>query len=106
MRKIFRVAALALLAATIFTPHVLRAISPNVVISEFRVRGPNGGNDEFIELYNKSAAAVNIGGWLIKGSNNAGTVSTRVTIAAGKILNPGCHYLVVNTATGGYSGAV
>lgn len=106
MRKIFRVAALALLAASITTPHVLRAISPNVVISEFRVRGPNGGNDEFVELYNKSAAAVNIGGWLIKGSNNAGTVSTRVTIAAGKILNPGCHYLVVNTATGGYSGAV
>jgi len=28
-----------------------------VVISEFRFRGPNGGSDEFIELYNNSTGA-------------------------------------------------
>src|SRR5688572_14913988 len=27
-----------------------------LIISEFRVRGPNGANDEFIELYNNSGA--------------------------------------------------
>ena len=51
-----------------------------VVISEFRTRGPLGGNDEFIELYNATGADVDIGGWLVRGSNNAGTVSTRATI--------------------------
>ena len=66
------------------------AVSATVVISEFRVRGPNGGSDEFIELYNLSAAPVNIGGWLIRGSNSAGTVSTRVTITANTMLGPGC----------------
>lgn len=83
------------------------AVSTNIVISEFRTRGPLGGNDEFIELYNLSNAAVAIGGWKVNGSNNAGTTGTRVTITAGVSLNPGCHYLLTNsTATGGYSGAV
>ena len=70
MRKFVNLAVLALLAATITSDVVLRATSSNIVISEFRVRGPQGGNDEFIELYNKSAAPVAIGGWKINGSNN------------------------------------
>jgi predicted extracellular nuclease len=85
-----------------------KAVSTNIVISEFRVRGPNGGSDEFIELYNLSSSPVNIGGWKINGSNNAGSTSTRVTIMSGVILNPGCHYLVTNSSTSGgpYSGSV
>jgi hypothetical protein len=85
-----------------------KAVSTNIVISEFRVRGPNGGSDEFIELYNLSSSPVNIGGWKINGSNNAGSTSTRVTITSGAILNPGCHYLVTNSSTSGgpYSGSV
>jgi uncharacterized repeat protein (TIGR01451 family) len=87
-------------------PPVSKGISINVVISEFRVRGPNGGNDEFVEIYNLSSSAVNIGGWKMKGSNNSGTTSTRATVAAGVTLNPGCHFLFTNTAASGYSGAV
>ena len=30
--------------------------SAQLIISEFRVRGPNGANDEFIEIYNNSGA--------------------------------------------------
>jgi uncharacterized protein len=79
-----------------------------VVISEFRVRGPNGAADEFVELYNPTAASISIGGWLIRGSNNAGTVSTRATITAGTSIPAGCHYLVGNSSTTGgpYSGSV
>ncbi|HSL55733.1 MAG TPA: lamin tail domain-containing protein, partial [Pyrinomonadaceae bacterium] len=84
----------------------VQAISTNVVISEFRVRGPQGGNDEFVELYNLSGAPVAIGGWNIRGSNNTGGVSIRATITAGTILQPGCHYLLTNAAASGYSGAV
>src|SRR3954469_17566384 len=80
--------------------------SPNVVISEFRARGPLGANDEFVELYNRSTVPVEIGGYLVKGSNNAGTTSTRATIPTSTLLNPGCHYLLVNSNTGGYSGTV
>src|SRR5262244_193024 len=84
----------------------VQAISTNVVISEFRVRGPNGAADEFIELYNLSGAPVAIGGWKIRGSNNTAGVSDRATITAGTVLQPGCHYLLTNAASGGYSGAV
>jgi len=76
----------------------------NVVISEFRFRGPNGGNDEFVELYNPTAAPVDISGWLIRGSNNAGVTGTRATILGLTILQPGQHFLVANAA--GYSGSV
>jgi len=82
------------------------AVSTNVVISEFRVRGPLGGNDEFVELYNLSSAAVDISGWKIKGSNSSGFVSTRATVPAGTILGPGCHYLAANSGSNGYSGPV
>src|SRR5918912_4464487 len=58
----------------------VQAVSTNVVISEFRVRGPNGAADEFIELYNLSGAPVAIGGWKIRGSNSTAGVSDRATI--------------------------
>jgi len=32
----------------------------SLIISEFRLRGPNGANDEFIEIYNNSNNAVNV----------------------------------------------
>ncbi len=84
------------------------AASTTVVVSEFRVRGPVGGSDEFVELYNKSASPVAIGGWKLRGSNASGTISTRATVPAGRILGPGCHYLFTNSSTSGgpYSGPV
>ena len=79
-----------------------QAASPDVVISEFGFRGPDGAADELIELYNRSTAPVPIGGLLIRGSNNAGTVSMCATITANTILGAGCHYLVTGAT---YSGA-
>src|ERR671913_1168591 len=70
-----------------FSPRV-QAVSTNVVISEFRVRGPNGGNDEFVELYNLSGAPVAIGGWNIRGSNNTAGGSDRGEEKAGGKLSP------------------
>src|SRR2546423_10455202 len=84
------------------------AMSTSIVVSEFRVRGPNGGNDEFIELYNLSSSSQAIGGWKINGSNSAAATSTRATIPAGTTIAPGCHYLLTNSGTSGgpYSGSV
>ena len=77
-----------------------------VLISEFRTRGPSGAADEFVEIYNPTTSTVIIGGLKIRASNNAGTVSDRVTITAGSTLGSGCHYLVANSSSGGYSGSV
>ena len=112
-RRVFATSAIVILALFAFTIFLdfssrVQAISTNVVISEFRVRGPNGAADEFVELYNLSAAPVAIGGWKIRGSNNAAGVSDRATITAGTVLQPGCHYLITNSSASGgpYSGAV
>ena len=75
-----------------------------IVISEFRTRGPNGANDEFVEIYNKGNVAVDIGGWKLRGSSSAGTITTRMTISAGTILPARTHFLATNS--GGYSGSV
>ena len=87
---------------------IAAASAQGVVISEFRTRGPNGGSDEFIEIYNATGASLPIGGWLIRGSNTSGTIITRVAITAGTTLGAGCHYLVTNSSTSGgpYSGTV
>ena len=76
-----------------------------LVISEFRTRGPVGGNDEFVEIYNPTTTTLYIGGLKIRASSDAGVTSDRVTITAGTTLGPGCHYLIANnTASTGYSG--
>jgi len=96
-----------ILIVVVDPPRVRAQAGGTVVISEFRTRGPLGGNDEFVELFNASAGPVDISGWKIRGSNNAGTTSDRAVVAANTTLRAGCYYLVVNgTATTGYSGSV
>jgi len=80
--------------------------STRVVISQFRTRGPNQSNDEFIEIYNPTNTTTNVGGWLIKASNSNGFVDTRFTFPANTQLNPGQHYLITNNSAPGYSGSV
>ena len=75
------------------------------MINEFRSRGPAGANDEFIELRNDAASAANISGWRIESSSQAGATSILHLLGAGIVLNPGCHYLIANSGTGGYSGS-
>ena len=98
--------AVALLA-TLAVSGIASIASAGIVISEFRTRGPGGGNDEFIEIWNNSGIAVAIGGYTLRGSNNAGVNSVRATVPAAVVLGAGCYYLFTNSATtGGYSGLV
>ena len=89
-----------------FTP---TATSPStgsatsVVISEFRTTGPSGANDEFVEIYNPTNAAIDISGWIISASNSSGATQTRATIPASTILRSGQYYLVANNSSSGYS---
>lgn len=76
----------------------------NVVISEIQAAGITLGSDEFIELYNPTASSISIAGWKIQYKQaTGGSFSTKVTIAAGVLLDSHDHYLVVGS---GYTGTV
>src|SRR5687767_10401947 len=75
--------------------------SGQLIISEFRVRGPNGANDEFIELYNNSGADHTVAG----GGTGYGVAASngvaRCVIPNGTVIPNRGHYLCVNSV--GYS---
>jgi uncharacterized protein len=108
----WRVLAGLLIMATVASglpqPAPVAASASGIVISEFRFRGPSGANDEFVELFNASSNAVDIGGWKLQGCSSTapGNPSDRATIPVSTTLAPGQHYLLVNNGTNGYSGSV
>ena len=78
------------------------AADAQLIISEFRVRGPNGANDEFVEIYNNSGAnhtvaAISGTGYGLAASDGV----TRCTIPNGTVIPNRGHYLCVNSV--GYS---
>ncbi|TPW16527.1 MAG: hypothetical protein FD127_52 [Acidimicrobiaceae bacterium] len=79
------------------------AASTTLVISEFRVRGPGGANDEFIEIQNIGAAAVTVAdsgagtGFAVAASNGV----ARCVIPNATVIPRFGHYLCVNSV--GYS---
>jgi hypothetical protein len=78
------------------------AADAQLIISEFRVRGPNGANDEFVEIYNNSGAdhtvtAASGTGYGVAASDG----TTRCSIPNGTVVPNRGHYLCVNSV--GYS---
>ena len=71
----------------------------SLIISEFRVRGPNGANDEFVEIYNNSNNAVNVlasdgsSGYAVAASDGL----VRFVIPNGTIIPARGHFLGVNS---------
>ncbi|HEX8150990.1 MAG TPA: lamin tail domain-containing protein [Pyrinomonadaceae bacterium] len=78
--------------------------SAQLVISEFRVRGPNGANDEFIEIYNNSGADHTVNS-TVPTSTGYGVYASdgvlRCRIPNGTVIPNRGHYLCVNSV--GYS---
>src|SRR5215213_8108913 len=99
-----------LLRATLVAFFLLPAVTAqaaDIVISEFRTKGPSGGSDEFVEIRNRSAAPVEISGYALQGCASAsGNPSNRATVPPGVTLEAGQAYLFVNNAVNGYSGSV
>lgn len=92
--------AAGLVAALAHEADAAPARSPgqtNIVISEFRTRGPLGGNDEFVEIFNPSSITLEIGGWKIMGSDNTGITTLLYEIPPSTNLAPGQHYLIVGS---------
>ena len=96
----------ALWAALLGIASVASAQAADLSISQFRVRGPSGGNDEFVELFNAGATTLDLSGYKFNASNNSGTTGTRLTFPSGTSIAPGCHLLLTNSASSGYSGSV
>ena len=88
------------------------AASGEVVISEFRLDGPAGSADEFVELYNATdhditvAANDNSQGWAIAAAA-AGAPAVYHVIPAGTVIRARSHYLVAGAQYGlaNYGGA-
>ncbi|MFL6210994.1 MAG: lamin tail domain-containing protein [Pyrinomonadaceae bacterium] len=76
---------------------------PPFIISEFRLRGPSGANDEFVEIYNNSTSDVTVNttdgsaGYALVASDG----TARFTVPNGTVIPARGHYLGVNS--GGYS---
>lgn len=80
---------------------ISQVAAAQLIISEFRVRGPNGMNDEFIELYNNSGADHTVAGggtgYAVAASNGV----ARCVVPNGTVIPNRGHYLCVNSV--GYS---
>jgi glucose/arabinose dehydrogenase len=75
------------------------------IISEYRTRGLNGANDEFVEFFNNADSSVTVStadgssGWALVASDGA----MRFVIPNGTVIPSHKHYLAVNNGTNGYS---
>ena len=67
-----------------------------VLISELRTSGPQGLEDDFVELYNNTDADIAIGGWGLfkKGTTCADAPVLIATITAGALIPARGHYLL------------
>jgi hypothetical protein len=97
--NLFLLVAAAMSVNILFTAN--QEANAQIIISEFRVRGPNGANDEFIELYNNSGADHTVAGggtgYAVAASNGV----ARCVIPNGTVIPNRGHYLCVNSV--GYS---
>src|SRR5262245_38535799 len=80
------------------------ATAGQLLISEFRLRGPSGAQDEFIEIYNNSGADHTVTAGTTDGSGDGYGVAasdgvTRCTIPNGTVIPNRGHYLCTNSAS-------
>ncbi|HNE06582.1 MAG TPA: lamin tail domain-containing protein, partial [Anaerolineales bacterium] len=75
----------------------------NVFISEFRVRGPNGADDEFVEIFNATGGSISLNGWKLRKSSGCGSTLADLTTIGAINIAPGQYYLIAKS--GSYSGS-
>jgi predicted extracellular nuclease len=100
-----RAACAPALAAALIAVAAPTFAAGNVVISQVYGGGGNSGatiKNDFIELYNRSEAAVNIGGWSVQYAATAGTSWQVTSIPANTVIPAGSYFLIKEAVgTGG-----
>ena len=97
----FNKISIRLVLSTLALLAIAPAAMAQLVISELRVRGPNGANDEFIELYNNSGADHTVAGGGTGYGVAASDGTARCVVPNGTIIPRAGHYLCANSV--GYS---
>jgi hypothetical protein len=70
-----------------------------LLISELRTRGPAGGSDDFVELYNPGSVAVTLtSSWTIESRSTTSAGYTVRFTGSGQSVGPGRHFLVGGSA--------
>lgn len=71
-------------------------IASHLLISEIAVRGPAGGYDEFVELYNPTSNEINVLGYKLESKTNAMNWWTNRTGSGlpDKVIKPGGYFLI------------
>ena len=78
------------------------SFSNNLLISEFRLRGPDGARDEFVEVYNPTDSPLTVfttdgsDGWTLVHSSSAGTITPLASIPNGTVIPAKGYYLMTN----------
>ncbi|MCW5970705.1 MAG: lamin tail domain-containing protein [Blastocatellales bacterium] len=92
----------------IASPARVQAVSPDIVISQVYGGGGNSGatyTHDFIELFNRGAAAVSLSGWSVQYASATGS-SWAVTSLTNVSLQPGQYYLIQQAQGAGGSTAL
>lgn len=83
------------------------AVTSPLIISEFRLRGPSGANDEFVEVYNNSDTSTTVASQVGSGfAIAASDAVVRCTIPNGTVVPGRGHFLCTNSVAyslGGYA---
>jgi hypothetical protein len=96
-------ASKSIFAAAVVSPGGAIINAGDLIISEFRWRGPNGANDEFVEIYNNTDLPITVAasdasaGYSLAASNGV----ARFTIPNGTVIPARGHFLGCNSV--GYS---
>lgn len=82
------------------------AVSPHIVVSQFQTGGGGAGtfNDEFVEIFNRGAAPIDLNGYRLVYRSATGSNDVTVPFAtwtSPTILPPGGYYLIASTSYDG-----
>lgn len=99
INTLFGVSNLLTIASAQETPQTVETVSTTIplIISEYRVRGPNGATDEFVEIYNNSDAP-----HIVSGAGNGYALAAsdgvaRFVLTNGTVIPARGHFLGTNS---------
>lgn len=79
----------------VFSPSKVKSAFTNVVINEIQISG-TAPEDEFVELYNPTASAIDITGWRLTRNTESGASESNLVASLSGTVPAGGYFLVAN----------